>query len=115
MDRGGHRSAVPGARKDDFSRFGSARSFEVRAPARLLADAVGAVANCSQPGARLKALGARRCGSLANTLYEARGSALPEPNRKGACMTKIFDTLQGTIIAGIVIAIVVDIIVRYSF
>lgn len=30
-------------------------------------------------------------------------------------MTKVFDTLQGTIIAGIVIAIVVDIIVRYSF
>lgn len=30
-------------------------------------------------------------------------------------MSKIFQTLQGTIIAGIVIAIVVDLIVRYTF
>lgn len=30
-------------------------------------------------------------------------------------MTKIFNTLQGTIIAGIVITIVMDLIVRYTF
>jgi hypothetical protein len=30
-------------------------------------------------------------------------------------MGKIFQTLQGTIIAGIVITVVVDLIVRYTF
>ena len=48
-------------------------------------------------------------------IYTGAGTTRNVPNCKGAYMSKILQTLQGTIIAGIVITIVVDLIVRYTF
>lgn len=48
-------------------------------------------------------------------IYTGPGTTRNVPNCKGACMSKILQSLQGTIIAGIVITVVMDLIVRYTF
>jgi hypothetical protein len=56
-----------------------------------------------------------RCAWFINDLYQPQHDKVRAEPYGGLVMSKILQTLQGTIIAGIVITVVIDLIVRYTF